>query len=1092
MSLDSKLEQLGISPSNQGDITLEGRLLEEMTVTSFTMDGTDTLTALQLLGGWVELDPDGADRALYVPTASNMFTLTDKSRWVKRKVGSSYDFILENIGSAGEIITITANTGTTLDPILIKIAPGQVVLLRLVKTANTPTYTIRLIGAFGSGGGTVDDVLNVTTLALDAGQTLTGDQLVGGLIIRSGADPANPVGEIVADTMPTAVSIIAAMASSNVNDTFYFRYRNINTLNGDSFTLNGGVGITYDPDSLALIPIGKTGHYACRVTSATTVTIHYLGMTGTAGTVRRPVTAYSTAGNLAPIPAAQTVDGVFNRDPNGAVRTDTTATATQLLAQLGDKVINTSFDFQYTNTSNADLAAVTPEDVTLASGVGVTFKKGGTTATTIKVKIGQTVFFRFVCTSAATPTFDAHVMSIVDNAPPYGKMTLKSHVMVGDDALTVPEVLAGHISVDPGGAARTLTMPSVTLLIAELEFKSTGISIPFWIENVGDGADEVITLAIPAGGTLSPVTQTIAPGYASLIEVLPSNYEIGSLAITFKRVMTIPVNKEERVLVPTALATAGAGTYTAALIYAGWIQRDPAGADRADTFDTAANIIAALDNPIINSEFEFTIENTADADETLTITAGGVGVTLNGTTVYLKSGQIGAFKGVVTAPTTVTIYPERVTGKNPYEARTVLVTDSTAGVLAITGAMVAGGHLKRDAAGGDRDDTLPTVANLILALQGGAVVGSSFRWIYENISDLNERLTLITNTGWTLDPATAGAMIVDPGEALLFNVRITAAATATLELISRGALYPISRINETAATLGANATPTGLQLIGGILQYDPASTNRLVTLPTAPLTIQAMGLGSAGEDFYVGAGFEFYVHNSGNDGAAGSEAILTLTTNTGWTLDVEDATIQPGQIKKYGVKVTAATTATIIEIDSNVNPQCGFVRYENPIAAEVISIVAALDPIADGAMLIAAQPDYPRTLRMAIVDANSSITAGTVTFVGVDINGVVCTEVFNIANGGTLNYDTADAYASVTSVTVAGLVGAAAGDTISVGVRDEFGLPCRRNGVLLQIYKTNQDDANAVTGAIDNEYCHTVPPAASNAALDFSWWYEYI
>lgn len=78
-----------------------------------------------------------------------------------------------------------------------------------------------------------------------------------------------------------------------------------------------------------------------------------------------------------------------------------------------------------------------------------------------------------------------------------------------------------------------------------------------------------------------------------------------------------------------ALATAGAGTYTAAIIAGGIILRDPAGASRTDTTDTAENIIA---NATIGLDadyktFQFYVINTADAAEAITL-AGGAGVTI--------------------------------------------------------------------------------------------------------------------------------------------------------------------------------------------------------------------------------------------------------------------------------------------------------------------------------------------------------------------------------------------------------------------------------------------------------------------------------
>ena len=60
------------------------------------------------------------------------------------------------------------------------------------------------------------------------------------------------------------------------------------------------------------------------------------------------------------------------------------------------------------------------------------------------------------------------------------------------------------------------------------------------------------------------------------------------------------------------------------------ILRDPGGSDRSDVTPTAAEIVAAIPNAYAGSSFEFTIRNTADAAETITLTAD-TGVTLSGT-----------------------------------------------------------------------------------------------------------------------------------------------------------------------------------------------------------------------------------------------------------------------------------------------------------------------------------------------------------------------------------------------------------------------------------------------------------------------------
>src|SRR5690606_37728641 len=109
----------------------------------------------------------------------------------------------------------------------------------------------------------------------------------------------------------------------------------------------------------------------------------------------------------------------------------------------------------------------------------------------------------------------------------------------------------------------------------------------------------------------------------------------------------------ENSIVPT-ITTAGAVTLTADQLLQGLILRDPAGAGRADLVPTAAAIIAALNKPTIGASFKFTIRNTADAAETITVTTN-TGITLSGTMTIAQNNSK-EFMVVVTSGTAVTIY----------------------------------------------------------------------------------------------------------------------------------------------------------------------------------------------------------------------------------------------------------------------------------------------------------------------------------------------------------------------------------------------------------------------------------------------------
>lgn len=104
----------------------------------------------------------------------------------------------------------------------------------------------------------------------------------------------------------------------------------------------------------------------------------------------------------------------------------------------------------------------------------------------------------------------------------------------------------------------------------------------------------------------------------------------------------------------TTKSTAGAVTYTAAEFTGGLILRDPNGAARTDVTPTAALLYTELGDPEVGSTFEVVIRNTADADETITM-SGGTGVTISGTATIAQN-NTKVFLGVFTSASAVTLY----------------------------------------------------------------------------------------------------------------------------------------------------------------------------------------------------------------------------------------------------------------------------------------------------------------------------------------------------------------------------------------------------------------------------------------------------
>lgn len=88
-------------------------------------------------------------------------------------------------------------------------------------------------------------------------------------------------------------------------------------------------------------------------------------------------------------------------------------------------------------------------------------------------------------------------------------------------------------------------------------------------------------------------------------------------------------------------------SYAAEELLGRLILRDPNGGARNDVFPAAADLVDAIQGCVVGSGFEFTIRNTANAAETITMTAPGADVTLSGT-MTIEQNNSKRFLAVVT------------------------------------------------------------------------------------------------------------------------------------------------------------------------------------------------------------------------------------------------------------------------------------------------------------------------------------------------------------------------------------------------------------------------------------------------------------
>jgi len=117
---------------------------------------------------------------------------------------------------------------------------------------------------------------------------------------------------------------------------------------------------------------------------------------------------------------------------------------------------------------------------------------------------------------------------------------------------------------------------------------------------------------------------------------------------------------------------------------------------------------------------------------------------------------------------------------------------------------------------------------------------------------------------------------------------------------------------------------------------------------------------------------------------------------------------------------------------------------------------------------IDAQPDVPRTLS-GHFDAHTNITAYTIEITGVDAKGNTVTEIKTDADGW--DWETSNAFATITSIKMTERTGTGVGDTIDIGITDVLGL----SNVIYEtgdVYKIKKNNANAVVAGaqVDTDY----------------------
>ncbi len=252
----------------------------------------------------------------------------------------------------------------------------------------------------------------------------------------------------------------------------------------------------------------------------------------------------------------------------------------------------------------------------------------------------------------------------------------------------------------------------------------------------------------------------------------------------------------------------------------------------------------------------------------------------------------------------------------------------------------------------------------------------------------------------------------------------------------------------------------------GVGHHLAADTTNVVT--TADATDEASAITLANE-LYT----DHNAHVIDLSAHAGTEAAATATNQEATATNQEaTATNQEATATNAAMKVAGSHVSRL------------------PAAADLISIVAVYDS-ADGAAVIAAQPDVPRKVQLDIIEGGAPITAGTGTLVGEAWDGTVQQQVFDLT-GGTKTVVSDDAYASITSFTVAGLVGGGVATTLSIGGDVALALPVPAGAANLVVFGAYVDGVAEAVGVVDATARTIAPttPADASKVFDFNYRYE--
>lgn len=217
-------------------------------------------------------------------------------------------------------------------------------------------------------------------------------------------------------------------------------------------------------------------------------------------------------------------------------------------------------------------------------------------------------------------------------------------------------------------------------------------------------------------------------------------------------------------------------------------------------------------------------------------------------------------------------------------------------------------------------------------------------------------------------------------------------------------------------------------------------------------------------------------------GMADAAAAATAIKVRGGSIDEATAVMAGAYVQRHD-KVVAATASCIVV---RMPAQCSWAA---PAAASATALVNAA-PVVDGELVVSASPSpYPRRLQVSVVDADSSITGGTLVLEVQHPDGLVAEHAVAL-QGGSRTIDGV-AVGWLQSARIVDVAGADVANTVSIGFDGVLPLPVPSSASNVRLLMYTEDGAIEPPPEVDQASASFVPLTAPDGAVNFEAWFAY-